>query len=172
MSTLVWDLFKSLNVPTLVRDLFKTLNVPTLVLVTKLGEMPTIWRIHTSYVHLWMLVTKLGEMPTIWRIHTSYVLLWMLGASAGVFSIVAGSATLLPNYTFYLLFLGPVRIKYIALFYILLSFLDVTGSNAGGDYLVISVHFLDKTCNQEICWNVVVCRHAFTVRPRRPTDCI
>ena len=44
----------------------------------------------------------------------------MLGASAGVFSIVAGSATLLPNYTFYLLFLGPVRIKYIALFYIAL----------------------------------------------------
>ena len=57
----------------------------------------------------------------------------MLGASAGVFSIVAGSATLLPNYTFHLLFLGPVRIKYIALFYILLSFLDVTGSNAGGE---------------------------------------
>ena len=57
----------------------------------------------------------------------------MLGASAGVFSIVAGSATLLPNYTFYLLLLGPVRIKYIALFYILLSFLDVTGSNAGGE---------------------------------------
>ena len=57
----------------------------------------------------------------------------MLGASAGVFSIVAGSATLLPNYTFYLLFLCPVRIKYIALFYILLSFLDVTGSNAGGE---------------------------------------
>ena len=57
----------------------------------------------------------------------------MLGASAGVFSIVAGSATLLPNYTFYLLFLGPVRIKYIALFYILLSFFDVTGSNAGGE---------------------------------------
>ena len=50
----------------------------------------------------------------------------MLGASAGVFSVVAGSATLLPNYTFYLLFLGPVRIKYIALFYILLSFFDVT----------------------------------------------
>ena len=57
----------------------------------------------------------------------------MLGASAGVFSVVAGSATLLPNYTFYLLFLGPVRIKYIALFYILLSFFDVTGSNAGGE---------------------------------------
>ena len=57
----------------------------------------------------------------------------MLGASAGVFSIVVGSATLLPNYTFYLLLLGPVRIKYIALFYVLLSFLDVTGNNAGGE---------------------------------------
>ena len=57
----------------------------------------------------------------------------MYGASAGVFSVVAGSATLLPNYTFYLLFLGPVRIKYIALFYILLSFLNITGSNAGGE---------------------------------------
>jgi len=57
----------------------------------------------------------------------------MLGASAGVFSIVVGSATLLPNYTFYLLILGPVRIKYIALFYVLLSFLDVTGNNAGGE---------------------------------------
>lgn len=57
----------------------------------------------------------------------------MLGASAGVFSVVVGSATLLPNFTFYLLFLGPVRIKYIALFYVLLSFFDVTGSNAGGE---------------------------------------
>ena len=57
----------------------------------------------------------------------------MLWASAGVFSIVVGSATLLPNYTFYLLLLGPVRIKYIALFYVLLSFLDVTGNNAGGE---------------------------------------
>ena len=57
----------------------------------------------------------------------------MLGASAGVFSVVVGSVTLLPNYTFYLLFLGPVRIKYIALFYVLLSFLDVTGNNAGGE---------------------------------------
>ena len=57
----------------------------------------------------------------------------MLGASAGVFSIVVGSATLLPNYSFYLLLIGPIRIKYIALFYVLLSFFDVAGSNAGGE---------------------------------------
>jgi|TARA_B110000438_G_scaffold86556_2_gene85995 membrane associated rhomboid family serine protease len=57
----------------------------------------------------------------------------MLGASAGVFSVVVGSATLIPNYTFRLLFIGPVRIKYIALFYVALSFFDVTGNNAGGE---------------------------------------
>tara|TARA_B100001989_G_scaffold107734_1_gene75538 strand:- start:2505 stop:3371 length:867 start_codon:yes stop_codon:yes gene_type:complete len=57
----------------------------------------------------------------------------MLGASAGVFSVVVGSATLLPNFSFYLLLIGPVRIKYIALFYVLLSFFDVAGSNAGGE---------------------------------------
>jgi len=57
----------------------------------------------------------------------------MLGASAGVFSVVVGSATLMPNYTFYLLLIGPVRIKYIALFYVLLSFFDVAGTNAGGE---------------------------------------
>ena len=57
----------------------------------------------------------------------------MLGASAGVFSVVVGSATLMPNYTFYLLLIGPVRIKYIALFYVLLSFFDIAGTNAGGE---------------------------------------
>lgn len=57
----------------------------------------------------------------------------MLGASAGVFAIVVGAATFMPNYTFFLLFLGPVRIKYIALFYVVLSFANTTGNNAGGE---------------------------------------
>ncbi|HEY9008635.1 MAG TPA: DUF6576 domain-containing protein, partial [Ohtaekwangia sp.] len=38
-----------------------------------------------------------------------------------------------PDYTFFLLFLGPVRIKYIAAFYIVLSFLGTVQSNAGGN---------------------------------------
>lgn len=57
----------------------------------------------------------------------------MVGASAAVYAIVTGAAVLLPNYTFYLLFLGPVRIKYIAAFYIVMSFLGSVGSNAGGN---------------------------------------
>ncbi len=57
----------------------------------------------------------------------------MVGASAAVYAIVTGAAVLMPNYTFYLMFLGPIRIKYIAGFYIILSFLGSVGSNAGGN---------------------------------------
>lgn len=57
----------------------------------------------------------------------------MVGASAAVYAVMVATATLLPNYTFFLLFLGPVRIKYIAAFYIVLSFLGTVGSNAGGN---------------------------------------
>ncbi|MEQ8926697.1 MAG: rhomboid family intramembrane serine protease [Fulvivirga sp.] len=57
----------------------------------------------------------------------------MVGASAAVYAVVVAAATLLPNYTFHLIFIGPVRIKYIAGFYIVLSFLGSTGGNAGGN---------------------------------------
>ncbi|UXP32394.1 rhomboid family intramembrane serine protease [Reichenbachiella agarivorans] len=57
----------------------------------------------------------------------------MVGASAAVYAITLAAATLLPNYTFYLMFLGPVKIKYIAGFYILISFLGTVGGNAGGN---------------------------------------
>ena len=56
----------------------------------------------------------------------------MLGASAGVFAVVVGAATFMPNYTIYLLLFGPVKIKYIAIVYVLLSFFNVPGDNAGG----------------------------------------
>jgi membrane associated rhomboid family serine protease len=55
-----------------------------------------------------------------------------LGASASVLAITIAVATLLPDYTIFLLFLGPVRMKYIAAFTILLDLLSMSGSNAGG----------------------------------------
>lgn len=58
---------------------------------------------------------------------------YMLGASAGVYAIVVGAAVFMPNYTIFLMFLGPVRIKYIALFYVFMSFIQSTGANAGGE---------------------------------------
>lgn len=57
----------------------------------------------------------------------------MLGASAAAFSVAVGAATLLPNYTFHLLFFGPVRIKYIVFFFIVMSIAQSAGSNAGGN---------------------------------------
>ncbi len=57
----------------------------------------------------------------------------MVGASAAVYAVVVAAATLMPNYTFFLLFLGPIRIKYIAAFYIVISFIGSVGSNEGGN---------------------------------------
>jgi len=57
----------------------------------------------------------------------------MVGASAAVFGVMTAAATLLPNYTFFLLFLGPVRIKYIVLVYIVISLIGTVGPNDGGN---------------------------------------
>jgi len=57
----------------------------------------------------------------------------LVGASGAIFAVIVGAATLLPDYTFFLLFIGPVRIKYIAAFYILLSMVELVGPNAGGN---------------------------------------
>ena len=58
---------------------------------------------------------------------------FMLGASAGVFAVVVGAATLAPQTTFVLLLFGPVKIVYIAAFYVILSFANSIGENAGGE---------------------------------------
>ena len=55
-----------------------------------------------------------------------------VGASASVMAIVVATATLLPNYTIGLMFLGPVKLKWIALFYVIFDFLSIAGPNAGG----------------------------------------
>lgn len=57
----------------------------------------------------------------------------MVGASAAVYAIVVATATLVPDYTFFLFFLGPVKIKYIAGVTIVVSFLGSVGENAGGN---------------------------------------
>jgi membrane associated rhomboid family serine protease len=55
------------------------------------------------------------------------------GASAAVNAVIVATATLLPDYTFFLLLLGPVRIKWIAAFYVFGSFIGSIGDNAGGN---------------------------------------
>ena len=57
----------------------------------------------------------------------------LIGASGAVFAVVVAAATLLPNYTFSLLFIGSVRIVYIAGAYVLFSFLQISSNNPGGN---------------------------------------
>lgn len=57
----------------------------------------------------------------------------IVGASASVMAIVVATATLLPNYTIYLMFIGPVKLKWIAIAYVLIDFLGIIGPNAGGE---------------------------------------
>jgi membrane associated rhomboid family serine protease len=56
----------------------------------------------------------------------------IIGASAAVMAIVVATATLVPEYTLRLLFLGNVKLKYLALGYIVLSLIDIPSGNAGG----------------------------------------
>ncbi|GAA4370585.1 hypothetical protein GCM10023185_45190 [Hymenobacter saemangeumensis] len=57
----------------------------------------------------------------------------MIGASAAVTAIIVAAATLLPDYTFMLILLGPVKIKWIAAVVVLLSIAGISGSNIGGN---------------------------------------
>lgn len=57
----------------------------------------------------------------------------LVGASAAVFAVMMAIVTLIPDYTFFLLLFGPVKIKYIALFYIVASLIGSIGPNDGGN---------------------------------------
>lgn len=57
----------------------------------------------------------------------------LLGASASVLAIVVATAVRAPNDAIYLMFLGAVKLKYIAMFVVALSFFNVISDNAGGN---------------------------------------
>ena len=57
----------------------------------------------------------------------------MVGASAAVTAIIVAGATLLPDYTFSLILIGPVKIKWIAAVVVLISLAGVNGGNPGGE---------------------------------------
>lgn len=57
----------------------------------------------------------------------------VVGASASVTAIIVAAATLLPDYTFMLILLGPVKIKWIAMAVVLISLAGINGGNPGGE---------------------------------------
>lgn len=61
-------------------------------------------------------------------VHVSYA----LGASAGILAIVIATATLVPNYNINLILIGPVPLKYIAIFSVASDLISLHSDNAGG----------------------------------------
>lgn len=57
---------------------------------------------------------------------------YLLGASASVLAIVVAVSVREPNYPVQFLFIGTVRLKYVALFMVALDLLFMTSENAGG----------------------------------------
>lgn len=57
----------------------------------------------------------------------------LIGASAAVIAVLTAIATLLPDYSMHLLFFGPVRLKFIAIFLVLLYLISIPDGNAGGN---------------------------------------
>jgi len=57
-----------------------------------------------------------------------------IGASASVLAITIATAVLVPDYSVNLMFIGPVKIKYIAVFTVVLDILMIRSGNAGGHF--------------------------------------
>lgn len=100
----------------------------------------------------------------------------MVGASAAVNAIVVATATLLPEYTFHLLLIGPVRIKYIAMVTVFLSLIGTVGPNAGGNVAHIGGALIGfvylKQLQQGINWGAWItvfldwCKGLFKAQPK------
>lgn len=58
----------------------------------------------------------------------------IIGSSAAVMAIVVATATLVPNYSITLLLFGEVKLKYLAVAYVLLDLIGSTSANAGGSF--------------------------------------
>jgi len=56
----------------------------------------------------------------------------LLGASGSIMAIILATAFRSPNMEMQIVFLGSVKLKYIAIFYVLTSFFGITSSNGGG----------------------------------------
>lgn len=66
------------------------------------------------------------------KFQDAYLLSMALGASASVMAIVVAISYYVPNYKINLMFIGPVKIYYIAIFSVVLDVLMIRSGNSGG----------------------------------------
>lgn len=82
---------------------------------------------------------------------------YAMGASGGIMAIMAAITTYRPNHKINLLFIGPVKLIWVTVFFVIMDILSIQGNNAGGHlahiggvlYGVSSVLFYLK-CNIKI----------------------
>ena len=81
----------------------------------------------------------MGESP-IWRLTPYSPALqpqaagaMLEGASASIIALIVGAATARPNYSIRMMFIGDVKLKWIAIGAILISLLNVNSENPGGN---------------------------------------
>lgn len=100
----------------------------------------------------------------------------LLGASASVIAIVTALAIHAPNHSIHMLFIGPVKMKYIALFSVLLFVIGISSTNAGGNlahlggafYGVIYILQLRRGFDPSkgVTWLLNWLKQVFTPRPK------
>ena len=99
---------------------------------------------------------------------------FLLGASASVLAIVVATAMSDPNREVMLMFLGAIKLKYIAIFVVALSFFNVISDNAGGNiahlggalFGFIFVYFLRKGKDMTKWINKIIDMFVNVLKPR------
>jgi membrane associated rhomboid family serine protease len=80
-----------------------------------------------------LFVVSYNTFPLFTHLHAAERGASLVGASASVMAIMVATATLLPDYTISLILIGPVRLKWLVLFFIIIDCLGISGLNAGGE---------------------------------------
>ena len=78
---------------------------------------------------LFLILANLLKLSGAWMPDNGH----LHGASGAVYGIICAAAFLVPNYTINLLFFGPVRLKYVALIFVLISLIQIPAGNPGGN---------------------------------------
>jgi membrane associated rhomboid family serine protease len=91
----------------------------------------------------------------------------VIGSSGAVMAIVVATATLVPNYSIRLLFIGDLKLKYLAIAYVFLDLIGMASANAGGSFAHLGGAFLGfayiKALNKGSDWSML-----FKRKPRAP----
>ena len=81
---------------------------------------------------LLLYIISYNVFPPFWPYKADSII---LGASASVMAIFLTAATYRPNYELNLILIGPVKFKYIALVYVLIDVVSISGGNNAGGHI-------------------------------------